>query len=345
MRIADARIYVIAPARLQAGRLADLIGTLGADIVQLRDRELEPGALLVEARACAEAARRAGCLFLVNDDPVLARDAGADGVHLGQDDGSIAAAREILGGGIVGRTTRGGAALAAAEAEGADYASVSPVWETATHPTRPPVGLAAVADAARTSQLPWFALGGIDRRRALRVAALGARRIAVVRAVTDSDDPAAVVAALREALEGRPRVLTIAGSDSGGGAGIQADIKAIARAGGFPLVAVTALTAQTTTGVHGVIGTPPAFVRDQIRLVADDLGLDGVKTGMLGTPAIVEAVAAELAALDPADEIPIVVDPVMRAEAGSSLLAPGGDDAYRTLLLARATVITPNLYE
>jgi hydroxymethylpyrimidine kinase/phosphomethylpyrimidine kinase/thiamine-phosphate diphosphorylase len=345
VRIADARIYVIAPARLQAGRLADLIGTLGADIVQLRDRELEPGALLAEARACAEAARRAGCLFLVNDDPVLARDAGADGVHLGQNDGSIAAAREILGGGIVGRTTRGGAALAEAEAEGADYASVSPVWETATHPTRPPVGLAAVADAGRTSQLPWFALGGIDRRRALRVAALGARRIAVVRAVTDSDDPAAVVAALREALEGRPRVLTIAGSDSGGGAGIQADIKAIARAGGFPLVAVTALTAQTTTGVHGVIGTPPAFVRDQIRLVADDLGLDGVKTGMLGTPAIVEAVAAELAALDPADEIPIVVDPVMRAEAGSSLLAPGGDDAYRTLLLARATVVTPNLFE
>jgi hydroxymethylpyrimidine/phosphomethylpyrimidine kinase len=202
-----------------------------------------------------------------------------------------------------------------------------------------------VADAARTSQLPWFALGGIDRRRALRVAALGARRIAVVRAVTEADDPAAVVAGLREALETRPRVLTVAGSDSGGGAGIQADIKAIARAGAFPLVAITALTAQTTTGVHGVIGTPPAFVRDQIRLVADDLGLDGVKTGMLGTPEIVEAVAAELAALEPADEIPIVVDPVMRAEAGSSLLAPGGDDAYRTLLLAHATVVTPNLYE
>jgi hydroxymethylpyrimidine kinase/phosphomethylpyrimidine kinase/thiamine-phosphate diphosphorylase len=345
VRIGDARIYVIAPAHLKAGRLADLIGTLGADIVQLRDRQLAPAALLAEARACAEAARRAGCLFVVNDDPVLARDAGADGVHLGQDDGSIAAAREIMGGGIVGRTTRGGAALAEAAAEGADYASVSPVWETATHPTRPPVGLAAVADAARTAQLPWFALGGIDQRRAFRVAALGARRIAVVRAVTEAGDPGAVVKGLREALEARPRVLTVAGSDSGGGAGIQADIKAITRAGGFPLVAVTALTAQTTTGVHGVVGTPPAFVRDQIRLVAADIGLDGVKTGMLGTPETVAAVAAELAALDEADEIPVVVDPVMRAEAGSALLAPGGDDAYRTLLLARATVITPNLYE
>ena len=134
MTLGEARIYVIAPAHVRAGRLADLIETLGADIVQLRDRSLTPAALLAEARACATAARRAGCLFVVNDDPVLARDAGADGVHLGQGDGSIAAAREIMGGGIVGRTTRGGDALAAAVAEGADYASVSPVWETADAP-------------------------------------------------------------------------------------------------------------------------------------------------------------------------------------------------------------------
>lgn len=345
MTLAEARIYVIAPARIRAGRLADLIGTLGADIVQLRDKELAPDALLAEARACAAAARAAGCLFVVNDDPELARAAGADGVHLGQDDGSIAAARAILGGGIVGRTTRGGDALAAAEAEGADYASVSPVWETATHPTRPPVGLGAVAAAAREARIPWFPLGGIDVRRTFRVAALGAGRVAAVRAVTDADDPAAVVAAMRAALAARPRVLTIAGSDSGGGAGIQADIKAIFHAGGFPLAAVTALTAQTTTGVHGVVGTPPEFVREQIRLVAGDLGLDAVKTGMLGTPDTVAAVAAELAGLDAADEIPIVVDPVMRAEAGSSLLAPGGEDAYRTALLPAATVITPNLFE
>jgi hydroxymethylpyrimidine/phosphomethylpyrimidine kinase len=140
-------------------------------------------------------------------------------------------------------------------------------------------------------------------------------------------------------------VLTIAGSDSGGGAGIQADIKAISHAGGFPLVAVTALTAQSTTGVDAVVGIPADFVRRQIALVGADLGLDAVKTGMLGTVDVVTAVAAELAALDPVDAVPIVVDPVMRAEAGSSLLAPGGEDAYRAQLLPRATVITPNLFE
>jgi hydroxymethylpyrimidine kinase/phosphomethylpyrimidine kinase/thiamine-phosphate diphosphorylase len=345
MRLEDARVYVIAPARIRAGRLADVIGTLGADIVQLRDKQLEPGALLAEARACADAARRAGCLFIVNDDPVLARDAGADGVHLGQEDGSVADARAILGGGIVGRTTRGGEQLAQAEAEGADYASVSPVYATATHPTRTPVGLAAVAAAARSTRLPWFALGGLDRRRVLRVAALGAQRIAVVRAVTEAGEPAAVVAELRSALVARPRVLTIAGSDSGGGAGIQADIKAISHAGGFPLVAVTALTAQSTTGVDAVVGIPSDFVRRQIALVGADLGLDAIKTGMLGTADVVEAVAAEVASLDPVDAVPVVVDPVMRAEAGSSLLAPGGEDAYRAHLLPRATVITPNLFE
>jgi hydroxymethylpyrimidine kinase/phosphomethylpyrimidine kinase/thiamine-phosphate diphosphorylase len=341
----EARIYVIAPARIRAGRLADLIPTLGADIVQLRDKDLDRAALLDEARACAAAARQAGCLFIVNDDAELARDAGADGVHLGQDDGTVAEARAILGGGIVGRTTRGGEQLARAEAEGADYASVSPVFATATHPSRPPVGLAAVAAAARSTSLPWFALGGLDRRRALRVTALGAQRLAVVRAVAEADDPAAVVQELRAALDGRPRILTVAGSDSGGGAGIQADIKAISHAGGFPLVAVTALTAQSTTGVDAVVGIPTEFVRRQIALVGADLGLDAVKTGMLGTPEVVEAVAAELATLDPAEAVPVVVDPVMRAEAGSSLLAPGGDDAYRRHLLPHATVITPNLFE
>jgi hydroxymethylpyrimidine/phosphomethylpyrimidine kinase len=140
-------------------------------------------------------------------------------------------------------------------------------------------------------------------------------------------------------------VITIAGSDSGGGAGIQADIKAIVAAGGFPLCAVTALTAQNTLGVEAVHTPDPAFVVRQFEATAADIGLDGIKTGMLGTPETVDAVAAALAGLDPLDEVPVVVDPVMRAEAGSSLLTPGGEDAYRRRLLPLATVITPNLFE
>ena len=348
-RIAAARLYLCAPAVTRAGRLADLIPALvaaGVDVVQLRDRSLDPTALRREAQACAAAARGAGGLFVVNDDVALAAACGADGVHLGQADGAVGETRAVLGDDVlVGRTTRGGAALARAAAEGADYASVSPVWETPTKPGRPAIGLAAVAAAARSAQLPWFALGGIDARRVARVVALGATRVACVRAIADAADPVAAAADLRRRLATRPRVLTIAGSDSGGGAGIQADVRAIAATGGFPLCAVVALTAQSTRGVAAVHGVPAAFVTAQVAVVRDDIGLDGIKTGMLGTAATVAAVAATLDDLDPADEIPVVVDPVLRAESGSPLMEPGGERAVRDLLLERATVITPNLFE
>ncbi len=265
MTLGEARIYVIAPAHVRAGRLADLIETLGADIVQLRDRSLTPAALLAEARACATAARRAGCLFVVNDDPVLARDAGADGVHLGQDDGSIAAAREIMGGGIVGRTTRGGDALAAGRRRGRRLrqrlARLGDRHAPDAAGGRPRSGRRRPRHRAAVVRARWH-------RRAPRSS--GSRPSARAGSRWCAPSPRPTTRPRSWPLCGprstaRPRVLTVAGSDSGGGAGIQADIKAISRAGGFPLVAVTALTAQTTTGVHGVVGTPPAFVRDQIR--------------------------------------------------------------------------------
>jgi hydroxymethylpyrimidine kinase/phosphomethylpyrimidine kinase/thiamine-phosphate diphosphorylase len=348
-RLAQARLYLVAPIVLRAGRLSDLIEPLaeaGVDVFQLRDKHASREDLLAAGRACATAARRAGALLVVNDDPYLAAEVDADGVHLGQLDGSLVAARAVLGPGrIIGRTTRGGDALRAAHEEGADYASVGPVWETATHPTRSPVGLAPCAAARRSAPLPWFALGGVDERRIGRLAALGVPGVAVVRAIVDAADPIAVARSLRVRLDARPRVLTIAGSDSGGGAGIQADVKAISAAGGFPLCAITALTAQSTLGVHAVQAAGPTFVREQFDAVAADIGVDAVKCGMLGDAATVSATAAAIATLDPTDEVPVVVDPVMRAEAGSSLLADGGIDVYRSSLLPLATVITPNLHE
>ncbi|MCX7383545.1 MAG: bifunctional hydroxymethylpyrimidine kinase/phosphomethylpyrimidine kinase, partial [Alphaproteobacteria bacterium] len=112
----------------------------------------------------------------------------------------------------------------------------------------------------------------------------------------------------------RGRVLVIAGSDSGGGAGIQADIKAITALDGFAMTAVTALTAQNTLGVQGVHPVPPAFLRMQMQSVFDDLGVDAIKTGMLGDTATIETVAAMLAERGPG--LPIVVDPVMVAKGG-----------------------------
>jgi hydroxymethylpyrimidine/phosphomethylpyrimidine kinase len=140
-----------------------------------------------------------------------------------------------------------------------------------------------------------------------------------------------------------PAVLSIAGSDSGGGAGIQADLKAFARAGVHGMTAITALTAQNTVGVTGVHAVPGPFVIEQVRAVADDIGVDAVKIGMLGTAEIVAAVREALDLLDPAT--PVVLDPVMVSESGAVLLDDPARVAIVELLLPRATVITPNVPE
>jgi hydroxymethylpyrimidine/phosphomethylpyrimidine kinase len=140
-----------------------------------------------------------------------------------------------------------------------------------------------------------------------------------------------------------PTVLSIAGSDSGGGAGIQADLKAFARCGVHGMTAITALTAQNTTGVTAVHPVPPEFIVEQVRVVVDDLGVDAVKIGMLGTADTVHAVTEALDLLEPGT--PIVLDPVMVAESGAVLLDEPARAALATELLPRATVITPNVPE
>ena len=138
-----------------------------------------------------------------------------------------------------------------------------------------------------------------------------------------------------------PRVLSIAGSDSGGGAGIQADIKAFARCGVHGMTAITAVTWQNTVAVEGVTPIPPEAIVGQVRAVAEDIGVDAVKIGMLGT---VETIAAVGEALDLVGKAPVVLDPVMIAESGAHLLEPDAREALARFI-ARATVVTPNLDE
>lgn len=139
-----------------------------------------------------------------------------------------------------------------------------------------------------------------------------------------------------------PTCLSIAGSDSGGGAGIQADLKAFARCGTHGMTAITALTAQSTRGVEMVTAVPPEMIVAQVRAVAGDIGVDAVKTGMLGDEATIAAVEE---ALELIGDAPVVVDPVMVAESGAVLLDPGAKAALIERILPRATVTTPNLPE
>lgn len=138
-----------------------------------------------------------------------------------------------------------------------------------------------------------------------------------------------------------PRILTIAGSDSGGGAGIQADVKTAMALGVHASTAITALTVQDTHGVHAIHAIPPDFVRQQIKVALADPGADAVKSGMLGDTATIEAVAGVLEA----NPLPLVVDPVMVAKGGAALLAPSALASLRRVLLPLAALITPNIPE
>jgi len=141
----------------------------------------------------------------------------------------------------------------------------------------------------------------------------------------------------------RGRVLIVAGSDSGGGAGIQADIKTVTALGGYAATAITAITVQDTTGVHDVHTIPVDVIADQMRVVLRDIGADVIKTGMLHDAGVIETVAALLA--EEAPETPLVIDPVMVAKGGARLLAEEAENALLEQLLARAAVVTPNAPE
>jgi thiamine-phosphate pyrophosphorylase len=205
-RLADARLYLCTDARRDRGDLVDFLDAVlanGVDIVQLREKNLEARQEIQFAAVFAEAAARHGALFSINDRADVAAVVHPDVLHLGQDDLPIAAARDILGDDVlIGRSTHAQAEVdAAAVAEDVDYFCVGPTWPTPTKPGRPAPGLPLLRHAASTGTArPWFAIGGIDAATLDQVLAAGARRVVVVRALTEAEDPAAAAAALAAAL-------------------------------------------------------------------------------------------------------------------------------------------------
>ena len=169
----------------------------GAGMIELRDREHPRGALERSAKTFRRLADTYSAPFIVNDDPYLARELGADGVHLGQEDMPAVEAREILGPeAIIGLSTHSREQIESAALLPVDYISVGPIWDTPTKKGRPGTGLELIREAAKNATLPWFAIGGIDTTNVAEVVEAGARRICVVRAIYDADDPAAAAAAL-----------------------------------------------------------------------------------------------------------------------------------------------------
>src|SRR5580704_13352100 len=205
-RLADARLYLCTDARRAQGDLAwflDAVLSAGVDIVQLREKGLEAGEELGLLEVFAAACRRHGRLLAVNDRADVGLAAGADVLHLGQDDLPVPVARRILGPGpLIGRSSHSPEQAAAAAAEpGVDYFCAGPLWVTPTKPGRPATGLGLLSHMARSApERPWFAIGGIGLGRLDEVLAAGATRVVVVRAITEAGDPGAAAASLTRRL-------------------------------------------------------------------------------------------------------------------------------------------------
>jgi thiamine-phosphate pyrophosphorylase len=189
-RLADARLYLCTPIREDLSDFLDAVLRGGVDIVQLRDKDATPQALLDAAPTFRAAADAHGALFILNDRPDLVVLAHADGVHLGQEDGSAEHARTLLGAdAIIGRSTHAPEEIVAAAAEPVDYLGVGPVMATPTKPGRAGVGYGLITYAAEHAGMPFFVTGGMDPDTIPAAKEAGAHGVVVVRALTEADDP------------------------------------------------------------------------------------------------------------------------------------------------------------
>lgn len=321
----------------------------GVSVLQYRAKGKERGACLNEGKELKRLCAGYGVTFIVNDAVELAKELDADGVHLGQDDGTIAEARELLGPGkIIGKSTHDLKEALQAELEGADYIGFGAMYPTESKAVSHLPGTAGLAAIRERIKIPIVAIGGITAGNACRVIEAGADALAVISAVLSSPRPdiaVAEMALLFNRVRPFPRgaVLSLAGSDSGGGAGIQADTKTITLLGSYAATVLTALTAQNTRGVSSIHGLPPSFVLDQLDTVLSDIPIDVIKTGMLHTPAIISAVAERLR--ERKVMIPLVIDPVMVAKGGAALLEREAVQVFIDQLLPQAYLLTPNVPE
>jgi thiamine-phosphate diphosphorylase len=204
-RLQWARVYFVCEARPHGDEPEAMLNAAmgaGAGMVELRDRELPKGVIERSGRTFRRLANTYSALFIVNDDPYLAVELRADGVHVGQEDMAPAEARKIVGpDAIVGLSTHSREQIEAAAEQPVDYISVGPIWETPTKQGRPATGLELIQAAAEIAKRPWFAIGGIDPENVGEVTDAGASRICVVRAIRDAADPRAAATELFDAVD------------------------------------------------------------------------------------------------------------------------------------------------
>ena len=331
-------------------------------MVQLREKECSTAEFIALARELKRALSPLGIPLIINDRVDVALAVDADGVHIGQSDMPYDVARRLLGPDkIIGLSVETMEEVIATNALDVDYIGISPVYATPTKTdTLAPFGLEGIEEVMRLSRHRCVAIGGMNRDTIGEVIARGVEGVAVVSAIVAAESPreaseelAAIIRRNRISntriiqssefkIQNYPRVLTIAGSDSGGGAGIQADIKSISANGCFAASAITAITAQNTLGVNAVEGLSIDIIEGQIDAVLSDIGADSIKIGMLHSSEVVQCVARMLRKYNIKD---VVLDPVMVSTSGHRLIEESAIEVLKAELMPMARVITPNIPE
>ncbi len=320
----------------------------GVTMIQLREKKLGYDDFLAQAIDIKALCHKYNVPFIINDNIEVALACDADGVHVGQSDTNVAEARSILGADkIIGATAKTFEQAIRAQEQGADYLGSGAVFGTTTKLDAKPMSLELFEDICQSVHIPVCAIGGITKENLQELEGRGLAGVALVSTIFAAADIKKECEELRKKIEkmiGRDmkKVLTIAGSDCSGGAGIQADLKTMAAHKVYGMSAITALTAQNTMGVTAIVECTPEFVGQQLDAIFQDIMPDAVKIGMVSNPDIIKIIDAKLVEYKAEN---IVIDPVMVSTSGSKLL---GDDAQQTLvdvLMPLGVVITPNIPE
>lgn len=323
----------------------------GVTLVQLREKDLDEEAFIAEAKRVKALTSRYGVPLIINDNVKVALASGADGVHVGQEDMNAADVRRMLDPEkILGVTAKTVEQALRAQEEGADYLGSGAIFGSSTKKNASPMTIEQLKAITSAVSVPVVAIGGINQENIRKLAGSGVAGAAVASGIFAEKEIGKAVASMRDSMECmtgrisgyRKKVLAIAGSDCSGGAGIQADLKTMTAFGIYGMSVITALTAQNTTGVYGIMDVEPEFVAKQLDCVFEDIVPDAVKIGMVSQKEIIYAIAEKLRQYGAKN---VVLDPVMVSTSGSRLLAADAMEELAEILLPLAAVMTPNILE
>ena len=322
----------------------------GATFIQLREKDgptISKTALLEEIAHIKTLCHKHDVPFVIDDDVALAMETDVDGVHVGQEDMNCQDVRKLIGPHkILGVSAQSVEQAIAAEKQGADYLGVGAVFPTNSKDDAQDVSRQMLIDICEAVSIPVIAIGGITHDNVRALKGTGIVGVAVISEIFKASDITKATQTLSQAvhkmLGDMPTALTIAGSDSSGGAGIQADLKTMITNHVYGMSAITALTAQNTLGVKSVMNVTPDFLRDELDAIFTDIYPEAVKIGMVSERALIHVIKERLIYYQAKH---IVLDPVMVATSGAKLISDDAMNVLQEELIPLAEVITPNIPE